>query len=184
MHAPLRGPNPPNPPPLISTSTLPRPFIRAGIPQPSAHYRSYLLGRDQPPRLPERAFVEAADAGAAQVLVTPTVLSRSGTGPQRNPAAEANGPGLSLVVHSAHWAGDAGDSATVTWSGVTQVADNDWIGVYLRNDSAHTDYLDYVYVTEVGLGQRTRAGAVERARQGWDRAGSTGPHAGWHSAQL
>jgi hypothetical protein len=43
----------------------------------------------------------------------------------------------------------AGAAATVTWQGVTNVRDNDWIGVYLRNDSANTDYLDYVYVTEV-----------------------------------
>ena len=38
---------------------------------------------------------------------------------------------------------------TVRWSGVTGVKDNDWIGVYLSPEAGHTEYLDYVYASDV-----------------------------------
>ncbi|KJE92073.1 nucleotide pyrophosphatase/phosphodiesterase [Capsaspora owczarzaki ATCC 30864] len=41
-----------------------------------------------------------------------------------------------------------GDTVTVSWSGVTKVQADDWIGVYSPSTSEHSLYIDWVYVKE------------------------------------
>ena len=43
-----------------------------------------------------------------------------------------------------------GDTVQVRWSGITDPEADDWVGVYQSANASHTDYLDYIYVEEVG----------------------------------
>ena len=47
---------------------------------------------------------------------------------------------------------DSGESITVSWTGVSDPKDTDWIGAYLSDETDNNNYLDFIYTSGISTG--------------------------------